>query len=858
LDALTGADQRDTPPIPPRKDSLPAAARKVATVAAENAPFTATKKITAIAPENAQVSDGDPDIMRLLNPPTPVLEPEDFTDQGMQVRPPSFPHRESSLYEEPGESPKKPQPLNIVSKANLVEGPQILSARAVLEFARSDDDELSPVLASPTTLIQETLSYVHRTRHSAPLSPTTPWPTGEFAGVGRSNNNAPPVDFSVSTAYVSPNAATRMSLDDSPTLPPAALELTPQAAVNKAVDDLPALPPPAAYESAPKAEVNKPVDTTVSAAPTTAVRGSVDLPTLLNPVAYAPPKPPVPMKVVPSTVLKSDMYIAPKATVSSAPTRSSEQTGSDKPTAQPEQGKIPITFQGNAKEIDAQPGEAKDTGRADETRRYSPHHFYRQRVGDSEHIARVMAGYRVQPPGNVSRAVKNNGGGDVKKLVENTRDGDVKKPVNNDVQKPEKDAVQKPVKDDVQKPDNDTVRKLAKNDVQKPKKNDVQKPEKNDVQKPEKDTVQKPDNDAVRKLAKDNAQKLSSGSPAPKPVPGTVQKLGSGGIQTGKPSTHLTPMTNSVGSSKANLLDPKSANAAVSPWQKFGAKTPGSARTFQPPPYDWLPVAPDAPITEYFGLVNQHMDVVALTLMDNVNQKTNIAAQAISLKQDQMQADIEQSLNQLKSLVNIAGHKSAATDKHIHNVSTKLDDFSNFIKTEVVEPFAQQAEKIKDLEKSMKALEKTVKNLQTQTAAPQRSSMTSSYPSPQIQVRNPRFQLFHHDALSNIYHQAPYFPDPRLRPTLPSFFDHNAPARPAMLPPAPGPVNLPRFASNTQLDRPAIRRESRENGGLSYAPTPVEAYRNPGLGGAGYPQSYYDSSMNGSSQQYGYGPGSQQ
>ena len=236
---------------------------------------TPKKESTSPKKKKAMEDYFEPGILELLTPPVPDHKPEDFTDMGMKVRPPSVFSLESSPR---GSSPRANdddenlsdlQETVLPARASLVEGLSIDSAHATVErlSGLSSDSTFYRMLfpGPPPRIVRGTY-----------LGPPDDWRTVEPA--------APVMELLKPTVYVPPQAAVRKPVDPAPLNP------------------------------------------TSSTHPTVAVRDFVNPPPELKPTLNIPPEATARDPVKPGSRLTSmagDMH--PGATVNETVTRSSEQ-----------------------------------------------------------------------------------------------------------------------------------------------------------------------------------------------------------------------------------------------------------------------------------------------------------------------------------------------------------------------------------------------------------------------------------------------------------------------------------------------------------------------------------------------------
>lgn len=177
LEALTGPQDVEMPPIPPRKDSLPPELR-------QRFPDL-DKKVEALKAEKA--ANAPRTVSQLLRPPTPKMEPDDFKDGGMKL---SFP---SDLLPSiggldpipppSGQSPSKYCPPYVAERAKFVEGEPLFSAHGTLEYAIEeevgDEEEeqlaYSAPLESPNKAPVASWSAKRQSAPATPITATTAW-----------------------------------------------------------------------------------------------------------------------------------------------------------------------------------------------------------------------------------------------------------------------------------------------------------------------------------------------------------------------------------------------------------------------------------------------------------------------------------------------------------------------------------------------------------------------------------------------------------------------------------------------------------------------------------------------------------
>lgn len=192
LAALTGSDEHDTPPIPPRKDSLPSFWQPDREHHQEAEKLDDTGRDTRKVPMSVE---------ELLRPPTPFLEPDDFTDSGMQVlTPPAF-YLENVLQNSAKDTSEVHQ-TSASNKARLVAGPSIVSSYATVRYSfagSSEPSSRSPQLKSPDG---GPLSFRRGDCQSAPPTPTV---------AARPRSQSPELEYLKPDVYVPPKTELKVS-----------------------------------------------------------------------------------------------------------------------------------------------------------------------------------------------------------------------------------------------------------------------------------------------------------------------------------------------------------------------------------------------------------------------------------------------------------------------------------------------------------------------------------------------------------------------------------------------------------------------------------------------------------------------
>ncbi|KAJ4294014.1 hypothetical protein N0V90_007703 [Kalmusia sp. IMI 367209] len=284
-------------------------------------------------------------------------------------------------------------------------------------------------------------------------------------------------------------------------------------------------------------------------------------------------------------------------------------------------------------------------------------------------------------------------------------------------------------------------------------------------------------------------------------------------LQPEHSASQLSDMLNGVSPSRADFHDfPPNGSSAGHPMF--------AGTTFPLPPRSGMP------IHDHFFMTNEHIDVVAISLYDWVQSRSEQQTNVASSKHEQLKTAVEQRFEDLKSQINSVSDKIDHNDNQNHNISVQLDKLRDFIKTDIVDPFAKQMQKMGGLELGMKELQKAVQDLQNSGA--QNHAPLAGYPSP----------------------------GQRSQPSLVGFYENNSNATNSTISQmAPsGPSESRRYGINNQLGRSGYGRDTREN---NYAFTSANPYHSPGgsfnngLVGGGYQQPYNYSTMQ-DQQSYGY------
>lgn len=177
LAALEARTVDEMPPIPPRKDSLPGFALKY------------PERETALAPSTMD---------KLLSPPTPELELDDFEDTGMQLLLPLVPPLDP-IPAGGGESPHKFCPVS--NTAEMVQRPPIFSAYGTVEYSIAEEDEPGSYSAGLKWSDNGPAPAVRGEGRSAPATPTSAWLRG---GMSAPKPRSAELEYLAPTVYAPP------------------------------------------------------------------------------------------------------------------------------------------------------------------------------------------------------------------------------------------------------------------------------------------------------------------------------------------------------------------------------------------------------------------------------------------------------------------------------------------------------------------------------------------------------------------------------------------------------------------------------------------------------------------------------
>lgn len=264
------------------------------------------------------------------------------------------------------------------------------------------------------------------------------------------------------------------------------------------------------------------------------------------------------------------------------------------------------------------------------------------------------------------------------------------------------------------------------------------------------------------------------------PVNGPTKVSEQGGLQPEQSSSQLTDMLNGVSPSRADFRGYDSSSAVPSPLlrnpqssmvpQQPDARAPEPDAGQAPSVFPAMPLPPrprpGVPMHDHFFMTNEHIDVVAMSIFDWVKGCSDQTVKVAAFKNEQLKATIEKRFDDIKSQINSVGEKADHNGNQGHNVGVQLDKLRDFIKSEVVDVLALQAQKLKGVEKGIKELQKEMQDLQKSVAQSQTS--TSTYPSPH-QVCSPPCH-YHHS-----------FTDRRCRHPISSTHAHSPLSRPSTI-----------------------------------------------------------------------------
>ena len=223
------------------------------------------------------------------------------------------------------------------------------------------------------------------------------------------------------------------------------------------------------------------------------------------------------------------------------------------------------------------------------------------------------------------------------------------------------------------------------------------------------------------------------------PAEGPVKAPGQGGLPPAQSSSQLTDILNGVSPSRADFRGYDSSSAVPSPLhrapqgavdvQQPGASAPMLNSGQAPAAFPGTPLPPPPmALHDHFYMTNEHIDMVAMSLYDWVQAGNNQTIKAASSKHEQLKTTVEQRFDDIKSQINSVGEKADHNGNQSHNLSVQLDSLRDYIKAEVVEPLATQAQKVNGMEQGIKDLQKAMQDLQNSVAKSQASPF--NYPSP--------------------------------------------------------------------------------------------------------------------------------
>ena len=186
LIALTGSDKLDSPPIPPRKDSL--------SYFLQNSGFRHQEEAEDVEYAGCATPEALKPVKKLLVPPTPRVEPDDITDSGMQMFAPSV-FRLDAVPQDIAEDTEEVHHTSGLHKTRVVEGSQIVSSYATVRYSMTGESEPSSRSAPLRSPDRGPLSSLRGDRQSAPPTPTVP---------SRSRSQSPELEYLKPTVYVPP------------------------------------------------------------------------------------------------------------------------------------------------------------------------------------------------------------------------------------------------------------------------------------------------------------------------------------------------------------------------------------------------------------------------------------------------------------------------------------------------------------------------------------------------------------------------------------------------------------------------------------------------------------------------------
>jgi hypothetical protein len=120
---------------------------------------------------------------------------------------------------------------------------------------------------------------------------------------------------------------------------------------------------------------------------------------------------------------------------------------------------------------------------------------------------------------------------------------------------------------------------------------------------------------------------------------------------------------------------------------------------------------------QHFHMTNEHIDVSGRTLYDFVAGCNIEQIVTSNSKHDKTSAILEERFNDIKLHLDSVNNEVDRAHDQTHSINEKLDKLLDYIKVEVVEPLTVQSKKTADMETSIKALQKSMFDLEQSVEA---------------------------------------------------------------------------------------------------------------------------------------------
>ena len=230
-------------------------------------------------------------------------------------------------------------------------------------------------------------------------------------------------------------------------------------------------------------------------------------------------------------------------------------------------------------------------------------------------------------------------------------------------------------------------------------------------------------------------------------------------------SSRLTDMLSGVSPSKVNFAPnfiPNCPSAVPSPLhamsgqQASNQQTPPPAMMGPPPAPMGRPPSPPS-LLHHFHMTNEHIDVSGRTLYDFVAECNHQTLAMVHSKHDNIETILMDRFGEIKTLVKELGNDVNHNAEQNRSVNERLDTLLEFIKADVVGPMAAQAKKTADMESSIKALQKSITDLEQSVET---NTNPTPGPGPSSLTQLPQFPLPQHRSQPSLagFYESPNEP----------------------------------------------------------------------------------------------------